>query len=256
MDRETGRLSAVDQVGDRYVDAMRGVRDKFWEKNSVPTQTEVPLAFNEMTGTGMSLTPHPQTIAPVKLVEGPREAKPLSVRRSMAITEHLNKRLPHGKSDPLSLRPPPTPVEEAENTLNQAIRAARERAAPGMNALNEQRGEMLSVMKQLQNYTLNRAGNAEPIPFRTLYGIGIGGGLAAAGQGIGAVAGGTALPLIVNSPKFKARTGIALYHGDAGLDALGKMGRAGAQNLTRAAVGEDLVRDAIMQAMQQNTEIP
>jgi ATP-dependent protease HslVU (ClpYQ) peptidase subunit len=27
-------------------------------------------------------------------------------------------------------------------------------------------------------------------------------------------------------------------------------------NLTRAAVGEDLVRDAIMQAMQQNTEMP
>jgi hypothetical protein len=40
MDRETGRLSAVDQVGDRYVDAMRGVRDKFWEKNSVPTQED------------------------------------------------------------------------------------------------------------------------------------------------------------------------------------------------------------------------
>jgi hypothetical protein len=32
--------------------------------------------------------------------------------------------------------------------------------------------------------------------------------------------------------------------------------RAGAQHLTRAAVGEDLVRDAIMQAMAQSTEIP
>jgi hypothetical protein len=327
MDRETGRLSAIDPTGQRYVDANRTVRDDFWSKHSVPTQEDVPLEFAERTGTGFDVTTAPlgagtaeatniqhapidlasqtgtgwldvqairrpaeidvprtsttmdvqpavgapadrfaaspngfaqgpQTTETHLLREGPREAKPLSVRRSMAITERLNSRLPHGKSDPLSLRPPPTPVEDAEHTLAQAIRAARERAAPGMNDLNQQRGELLSVMKQLQNYTLNRAGNAEPIPFRALYGIGIGGGLAAAGQGIGAVAGGTALPLIVNSPRFKARTGIALYHGDAGLDALGKMGRAGAQNLTRAAVGEDLVRDAIMQAMQQNTEIP
>lgn len=245
MDRQVGVIGAKDPTPGRFQEALRGARDEFWQRNSTPA-TIAP------TRTGTSFTPggDPSTAAiPVAVPNGPRAAKPLSVKRSMRMTERLNERIPFQKQGGMAMNRAETPANEADDALRRAIRAERERAAPGINELNRQRGERLAVQKQLANYTLRREGNLDPIPARALLGGGMAAGLAAGGAPVGAVAGGTLVPWVMNSPAFKGKMGIRLYHGDKVLEGAGRDLRRAATATSRAGVASDALREALLQAM-------
>ena len=198
----------------------------------------------------------PQTQAVSKMVEGPRQPVPITVGRSMAMTEELNKQIPFAKTNGMSMLGPLTDANKADDALRRAIKLERERVVPGFDAINAERGKRLAIMKQLQNYTLRREGNLDPIPARALLGGGMATGLAVGGAPMGAVIGGTVVPWAVNSPKFKGDMAIKLFHGDKLLNRAGQAARTGATATTRTGVASDALRQALLDAMNKTTEQP
>lgn len=219
-----------------------------------PGAAEAPILRGVTSDTGFPV--RPQTTEVHRMVEGPREGVPISPRRSMSFTERLNKRIPFAKKNGMSMQGPLTPSNEADDALRKAIKIERERVVPGFDAINAERGKRLAIMKQLQNFTLRREGNLDPIPARALLGSGMATGLALSGAPVGAVAGGTIMPWLVNSLPTKGRMAIGLYHGDALLNNAGRAMRTGATATTQAAVGSDLMRQALLDAMTRSTETP
>ncbi len=73
---------------------------------------------------------------------------------------------------------------------------------------------------------------------------------------MGAVLGGTVVPWVVNSPKFKGDMAIKLFHGDKLLNRAGQVARTGATATTRTGVASDALRQALLDAMNKTTEQP
>ena len=254
LKRETRKVGEMEATPQPYQGALEKTGDQFWEAQSSPVLSPVEQTVDTglLDEFGKPLT---RTETAMKDT-GQRQAEPISVSRSMRMTERLNKRVDHTKKNPMSMTPGETPNAEAQDALRGAIRAERERVLPGTDAINKKRGEQLAVMKQLQNYTLRREGNLDPIPARALLGGGMAAGLAVGGAPMGAVMGGTVVPWVVNSPKFKGDMAIKLFHGDKLLNRAGQAARTGATATTRTGVASDALRQALLDAMNKTTEQP
>lgn len=254
LKRETQKVGQMEATPQPYQGAIDKTADQFWTAQSTPVKSPV----EQMVDTGLlDEFGKPLTRTETVMADtGERAAEPISVSRSMRMTERLNKRVDHTKKNPMSMTPMETPNAEAQDALRGAIKAERERVLPGTDAINKKRGEQLAVMKQLQNYTLRREGNLDPIPARALLGGGMAAGLAVGGAPLGAVLGGTVVPWVVNSPKFKGDMAIKLFHGDKLLNRAGQAARTGATATTRTGVASDALRQALLDAMHKTTEQP
>ena len=240
-------LTAAEPSG-QYVAAAKKTLDNFLEDPRVSQQVvgSTQLGVNPATAKGATVAPTGQWVAPGPPVRLSNDLKATDV---LDMKQDLSRTL---KADFTSLTP--NPFAESKQVLRHDLKAAAEDMVPGIKPLSEREHEVIALREALENRAKN-FNRQNMLSMR--HGI---------GSYIFGQQGDTVRNAIaayfgsrIDDPTYLSRAALKLEHGIApkvGQFWKGAERGARASTLGSADLGGGLIRDAIMQAMQQNTEIP